>query len=526
MDFENLFRDRQTFSHFQKIGFQKRHGISLPLFSLRTKNSLGIGQYLDLLPLIDFICSLKMNIIQLLPLNDCGKDPSPYSAQSSCALNPDYLSLEKLPYINEYPSLLSEIEKFSPINEKPFVDWKKIKEFKHTFLLKYFDLVFDKIKDKGNYHSYLNQNPWLIEYAVYRTLKAQFKEKHWADFPKEYQTVTKEDIDTLVKLNRSEIDFHLFVQFLCHEQLSMVKEYADQKGVLLKGDIPILLNGDSADVYFHQHLFIRNLNAGAPPDFYNSQGQNWHFPFFDWEEARKTHFNWWKRRLLSQSDYFHCYRIDHVVGFFRIWSIAKGKTALEGKFIPRNLYLWPAQGKELLEMMINTSSMLPLAEDLGTVPDYTFRTLKELGVLGTRVLRWQKYYEEDGSFLPLDAYEPISMTTLSTHDAEPTKLWWEKYPEEAKAFAKFLDIPYKKKLGFDSHLKILQASHQTSSFFHINPLQEYTSLFEELTYKDLEKERINTPGVHANTNWCYRTRGYLEDLREHKGLKEAISSYL
>lgn len=525
-NYKSLLEDAPTNSHFEKIGISKRHGIAIPLFSLRTKNSLGIGEYLDLIPLIDWLKKLKLNIIQLLPINDIGGDPSPYSALSSCALNPLYISLHKLPHIKNYPSLIKEMEEFSKENEKPFVDWERVTTFKYSFLKTYYDLVFDKIKKLDHYQTFLVQNPWLSEYALFKALKHNFPNKGWTDFPKDLQNISTKEMQNQMELHKDHIDYYFFLQYICHEQMSSVKKYADKKNILLKGDIPILLSKDSADVFFHKHLFNLDLEAGAPPDFYNAKGQNWCFPPFNWENVEKSDFHWWKRRLRSQEDYFHMYRIDHVVGFYRIWTIAHGKTPLTGKFAPNNLYLWKNHGEKLLKMLIESSTMLPLAEDLGTVPHYVFSSLKELGILGTRVVRWMKYYDEDGSFLKSDSYEPLTMTTLSTHDAEPTKLWWEKFPIEAKAFANFLNVPYQKKLSLETHKKILSFSHHTSSLLHVNPLQEYTSCFDELTYSDLEDERVNTPGTHEKTNWSFRTKAYLEDLALHKGLNTLIKEVI
>lgn len=526
MLYKDLLKNTPTYPYFQKIGFNKKHGISIPLFSLRTKKSLGIGEFLDLIPLIDWLKTLNMHIIQLLPINDIGDDPSPYSALSSCALNPLYLSFYKLPFLNDYPSLITDINNHAVLNQKPFVDWKKVREFKYNFLKKYYNLVFEKINKSEKYQTYIVQNPWLDEYALFKSLKANFPYKGWIDFPLNLQDITTEDMQDQLIQQRNQIDFYKFLQYLCHEQMSQVKKHADSKNILLKGDIPILLSKDSADVFFHKHLFNLSLEAGAPPDFYNAKGQNWCFPPYDWEKAEKTQFHWWKRRLQSQEDYFHLYRIDHVVGFYRIWTIGLGKTPLEGKFAPNNLYIWKEHGEKLLKMLIENSLMLPLAEDLGTIPPGVFSSLEKMGILGTRVVRWGKYYEEDGSFLPSDAYDPLTMTTLSTHDAEPTKLWWEKFPIEAKALSEFLKVPFQEKLSFEVHKKILFFSHHTSSLFHINPLQEYTSCFDELTYSNLEDERINTPGTHTNKNWSYRTKAYLEEIIEHKDLNSLIKELL
>lgn len=512
---EAFLKNTKTSRHWETIKIIPRHGIAIPLFSLRSETSSGVGEYLDLLEIADFLSLIPMNIIQLLPLNDCGKDPSPYNALSSCALDPIYLKLNALPHVENHPSLLEEISSFKTLNNSLRVDWKNVKKAKYQFFNHYFLLNFTKIQEKIEYQTFVAQNPWVLQYALYKVLKELYKDKKWWQFPKNHQSIDQEEFSKLLKKYRSRIDFFILLQYLCYTQLSLVKAYCENKGIVLKGDIPILLNPDSADVFWHRSLFNLEEQAGAPPDFYNPKGQNWRFPLFDWDQAKKHHFSWWKRRLNIASSFFHAYRIDHVVGFFRIWAIPKGKTASEGKFFPENPYLWPELGTELLEMMIDASLMLPIAEDLGTIPPFVFTILKELGILGTRVIRWEKYYDKDGSFIPIENYEPITLTTTSTHDAPPIKLWWKQYPEEAQSYATFKNWEFESDLSFENHKSILYDSHHTASFYHINPFQEYLTLFPELSHKKIEDERINIPGVENDTNWTYRFTKSTQFLINH-----------
>lgn len=511
-------QDKATKKHFEKIGFCPHHGIAAPLFSLKTKNSLGIGQYLDLIPLIDFIKKLNMDVIQLLPLNDTGSDPSPYSAISSCALNPIFLDLLALPYLT--PSLMDQIETLRPLNDLPFIDYAKVRRGKNSFLKAYYEENFEKIATFAEYQVFVSQNPFLHEYALFCVLKKKNHLKHWDKWEK--NCFTQQEFSNLLHKHVDEINYYLLIQYLCYEQLSKVKKYSEEQKVLLKGDVPILLTPDSADVWAHRSIFDLSLHAGAPPDAYASQGQNWHFPLFNWEKEKESRYHFWKRRLAYASNFFDLYRIDHVVGFFRIWGIDKGKKATQGKFVPNNLYLWEKQGETLLQMMLDSSSMLPIAEDLGTIPVIVYNCLKKLGICGTRVLRWECYYEEDCSFIPPENYQLLSLTTTSTHDSEPLKLWWEKFPSDAKAYSENRDLPYEKELSFSNHVDILKESHHTASLFHINPLQDYLTLFKELSHSDLNDERINTPGTHNDKNWAYRFKPSIEDMTNHKQLIETI----
>ena len=279
------------------------------------------------------------------------------------------------------------------------------------------------------------------------------------------------------------------------QQLKEVKEYAEKQGVLLIGDIPILVSPESVDVKEHPTLFDQSLVAGAPPDPYCQTGQKWGFPLFNWEAMERAGYPWWRKRLRFAEQFFHLYRIDHVVGFFRIWAIPKDAPATDGHFLPGDYRQWEAHGKKILEMMIGATSMLPMAEDLGTIPDFVPCVLKELGICGTKVMRWQN--------IPPSRYEPLSLTTVSTADMEPLQVW-------------------KPDLTIAERREILTSSHHSASLFHINLLQEYLALFPDLVSSDSQKERINIPGTVNSTNWNYRFTPSLEEIMEHRELAKEI----
>jgi 4-alpha-glucanotransferase len=301
--------------------------------------------------------------------------------------------------------------------------------------------------------------------------------------------------------------------------MEKVRAFATSLSFFLMGDLPILLSPDSADVWKERSFFRLDLSAGAPPDLYNTFGQKWGFPLLNWDVVRKDHFSWWKRRLSVIEKCYHMYRIDHVVGFFRIWAIPEGKEPTDGYFIPTDASLWFKQGQEILEMMIDSSPLLPIAEDLGTIPEEVYPILKNLGICGIKVLRWQ-------GGIAYSEYEPLSMTTVSTADMEPLSLWWEKYPNEAQDLCKFKNWDYEESLSQSRRMEILQDAHSTTSLFHINPLQEYLALFPELVWDNPLDERINIPGTLLPINWTYRLRPYLEELTQHTPLSEAIEKIL
>lgn len=493
-----------TAYHWEKIGRFPHHGICVHISSLRAKNSSGIGEILDLLPLIDWCNEIGFDILQLLPINDSGLDPSPYNPQSSLAIDPIYISLEELG--------LSDPKLFSPLNASEQVLRKKVLANKLILLKKFYEKTFSKLKDTWEYQTFYRENPWLNSYCIFKALKEEFLQKHWIDWPQDF--AFPDPLHT---------DFYAFLQFHAFRQLKIVSERAEEKGVFLMGDISILVNLDSADVWSDPSLFDASLKAGAPPDDFNPKGQNWGFPLFHRENMRKSGFSWWRERLRLMERFFSLYRIDHVIGLFRIWGIPEGASTKEGFFVPQNRSEWKALGSELLEMMLASSSMFPIAEDLGDVSKEIYDTLDRLQIPGTKLIQmeWEK-----GSFFPLEDYAPNSLTSVSTHDTPTLDLWWRSYPQQAAAFAKMLGWHYEPILSAEKRFSLLKKAHATPSLFHINLLQEYLALFPELVWINPEEERINIPGSLIPKNWTYRYRAYVEEIVSHSALKKKISSLI
>jgi 4-alpha-glucanotransferase len=503
-------------SQWNRIGLRPRHGVNIPLASLKTLQSSGIGEFYDLIPLIDWCKEVGFEVIQLLPLNDSGTDPSPYSALSSCALHPIYLSLSRLPDKPELPDT-------SHLNNLPRVSYLEVLSLKLNFLHTYCSEHGAKIIENKNFKTFLDQNLWLAPYALFKVLKDTLQHTPWMSWPQELKGP---DFNKLAAEHASDMLFYLLLQYLCHLQLKEVKDYAHSKGILLKGDIPILISPDSADAWFKPDRFNFTLSAGAPPDAYNNEGQYWGFPLFNWEDLKNEDFFWWKDRLKVASSYYDLYRIDHVVGFFRIWAIPLNHHPKEGKFLPENPALWIPQGKEILQMMLSASPMLPIAEDLGDVPPSVRTTLSELGICGTKVVRWERKYDQGGAFIPFKDYPVLSMTTVSTHDSETLQLWWQDSSEGVKEFCAFKHWTYSPDLSYDHRLEILKDSHHTPSLFHINLLQEYLALFPKLVSSNPQDERINIPGKILPSNWTYRLHVPLEEIARHDSLKKVIKSIL
>lgn len=510
---ESLFQS-QAGPKWKKIGIKPYHGINTPLFSIRSHQSGGIGEFLDLKLLIDWLAPLGFNVIQLLPIYASGQDPSPYNAISANALNPIYLTLKALPNIENHPDLLQAIQGLSKFNDSPKIQYIEVKQEKEKILKAYAERELNHFAGDPKYQQFLQQNPWVAPYAGFKALKKRFGGIHWKDWPKDQETNSLQE----------EIQAHSFIQFLCYEQMASIKNYADQKNVLLMGDIPILISPDSADVWHHPELFDLTMAAGAPPDMYSQEGQKWGFPPYNYEALKKEDFRFWKERLACASRLYHLFRIDHIVGFFRIWVMEKDKKANAGHFDPQDEAKWVPQGKMMLELMLANTPMLPIGEDLGVIPNETRALMRTLGIPGTKVIFWERNWNTDKSFIPFSKYPLDSLTTISTHDSEPITEWWVTHPEDAKVMAQENHWNYSAPMSHEQLFLILQASHHTGSLFHINLLQEYLSLFPDITWG--QNERINLPGIISPNNWTYRYKLPLEEMASHKDLNAKLQKIL
>ncbi len=508
---------------WRQVGIRHHHGVNVFLNALRSASSLGIGEFLDLLPLIDWCKKIGLNVIQLLPLNDSSLDPSPYNAISSCALNPIFLKLSVLPHVQEYPALIDGMADMTRYNLLPRVAYNEVLAAKMRWLHDYYQAIAPRLKQDSDFLHFQSHFRWVETYALFKTLLIFYGYRGWDDWPKDI--LTPEKYPDLLKEYREEIDFHTALQFFCFQQLQEVRHHAERNSIFLMGDIPLIINRNSADVWTAPHFFDLLHTAGAPPDQYNADGQNWGFPLFNWETMQKANHSFWSQRLQIASQFFHLHRIDHAVGFFRIWGIPLNLTTKEGYFIPKDPAQALEQGTRILKFLASSSTMLPIAEDLGSVPEEVRKCLTEMGIPGIRVIRWEADWSRDSNpYLPLDAYSPLTMSCVSTHDSETLGGWWEGYPHEASQLAQQKGWSYGPLLLPDQRFELLKDCHHTTSLFHINLLQEYLALFPELIASHSQDERINVPGKIIPANWTYRYRPTLETLTTHEGLLSAMQS--
>jgi 4-alpha-glucanotransferase len=648
-------------------------GTVVPVGALRSKESTGVGEFLDLIEFAELCGKMGVGLIQILPVNDTGYESSPYSALTVFALHPLYLRLSDLPevrsgeFLQKVKALGQEFE-----GEKRF-PFEKILRAKLGLLREIYAANKEKIAgqaESGALGKWIAENPWIKEYAVYRRLKEANGEKSWQDWPS-FRQITAAEIEAFWNDGtfRDEHLFWAWLQEALDTQFGKAAAAIAAKGILLEGDLPILINEDSCDVWAHPEYFHTELSAGAPPDRYSPEGQNWGFPIYNWDVLAKTNYDWWRKRLKSAEKYYQAYRIDHVLGFFRIWSCSRrdysaalgrfvpyipitkdeltllgfddsrlrwvsrphiptgevwdalrnnwGRVYTEpeiaaeaekafasalnrigeeelwlfnesiqgekdivalglhsaaqnylvnawrnrifieyenGKFFPVWQYrdsrayaslspeeksrleelfvkhstgseaIWEKQGKKLLSILCESSSMLPCAEDLGAVPDCVPRVLAKLKILGLRVVRWYRERDIPGEpYVPFENYPELSVCTAAVHDSSTLREWWEREADQ-HGFCGFIGYPSLPRIYNPGVAKVLlQRIAAAASRFRVFQVQDLLHLSPQWYAEDPASERINVPGTIAPVNWTYRLPAPIEEIAKDEDLIQAVS---
>ncbi|MBR1631612.1 MAG: 4-alpha-glucanotransferase [Paludibacteraceae bacterium] len=318
-------------------------GTLIPLFSLRSQRSFGIGDFGDLRRMVDWVSLTGQNVLQLLPINDTTAsysraDSYPYSCVSVFALHPVYIDLNALRRLPDNDVELRYEQLRSELNALPAVDYERVIRAKLQYLRQHFEAYGRQVLTTPDFRRFLTENAsWLAPYAQYSTLRDCYQTPDFSSWP-DHQTFDAADIGQLTnprcKAYR-DVSFWYYVQYLLDRQMCDAHEYARSHDVVLKGDIPIGVNRCSCDVWQRPGNFCIDGQAGAPPDDFSDDGQNWGFPTYNWDAMRVDNYRWWTDRLRHMSRYFDAYRIDHVLGFFRIWEIpVPVRSGLLGQFAP------------------------------------------------------------------------------------------------------------------------------------------------------------------------------------------------
>ncbi|XP_072996367.1 4-alpha-glucanotransferase DPE2 [Typha latifolia] len=317
-------------------------GVAIPMFSVRSNDDLGVGEFLDLKLLVDWAVNSGFHLVQLLPVNDTSVhgmwwDSYPYSSLSVFALHPLYLRVRALSE-NIPEDIKQEILRAKELLDKKDVDYEATMATKLSIARKIFNLEKDEILNSSSFKEFFSENQdWLKPYAAFCFLRDFFETSDHTQWGR-FGQFSKEKLEKLVSndsLHHDVICFHYYIQFHLHVQLSEAAAYARKKKVILKGDLPIGVDRNSVDTWVYPNLFRMNTSTGAPPDYFDKNGQNWGFPTYNWEEMSKDNYAWWRARLTQMAKYFTAYRIDHILGFFRIWELpGHACTGLVGKFRP------------------------------------------------------------------------------------------------------------------------------------------------------------------------------------------------
>ena len=560
----------------------KGAGTAIPVFALRSEDDFGVGEFLDLKKMVDWAVLTGQTFLQLLPVNDTTMfgtldDSYPYNANSTFALHPQFINLPAagVPVDKEYLKLQKQLNSFVK-DGRPETDYVSVNREKRRLLRKAFDANWKSLSRTKAYRNFLAANrEWLIPYSRFCALRDEFGTPDFSQWG-EFAVYDEARLERWNKNHRSETDFNCFLQFHLDAQFRQVRDYAHSKGVVLKGDLPIGISRTSADAWQFPKLFNMDSQAGAPPDAFSADGQNWGFPTYNWEEMAKDGYAWWKARLRKMSEYFDAFRIDHILGFFRIWQIpVPEKSGLAGYFSPAlpysadelrswgygnrmdrfiedphrpgwyhpridakdlgDLYIdffyrrhnefWKHNAMGKLSALLGSTNMLACGEDLGMIPACVPEVMQRLNILSLEIQRMPK--DPAQTFADPARYPYGCVCTTSTHDMSPIRAWWEEDRSLSQRF-------YNEALGCGGAApyfcepwvcrRIVEQHLWSPAMLVILPLQDWLSISPELRYKgNPADERINVPAI-PRYHWDYRMHLSLEELLAAKDFNTDVAT--
>jgi 4-alpha-glucanotransferase len=459
----------------------RRAGISVPLFSLRSTRSWGIGEIGDIPFFAGWLRAARQSVLQILPLNEVGPfESSPYSALSAMAIDPQFISI----WMMDDGEVLEDAWKreIDAARCRSRIDYKTVRDLKARALKAAFDRFVqnDWALETGRasaFRSYVAaESWWLEEYSLYRALRARAGERPWIEWPAELRDREPSALDhARVTLSR-DILFYQYVQWVAAEQWQAVRR--GSQGIQILGDFPFMVTLDSADVWSRRDDFLLDASVGTPPDAFSETGQEWGLPPYNWEKARTNDFEWLRMRTRRQAQLYDGFRVDHLVGFYRTY--VRPLNGGKPYFMPPDEARQTALGEAMMQIMMETRADVSV-EDLGTVPDFVRASIARLGLPGYKVLRWE----------PADPslYPSRSVAMTGTHDTETLAVWWESMSaEERKRFA--ASSPQ-----FDNALRddILEHMYNAGSDLVLLPMQDVFGW----------RDRINHPATISEANWTY-----------------------
>ncbi len=528
-------------------------GVLVPIFAIRGRGDLGIGDAHSLMEFIDWAREAGFGLVKILPINETGGDHSPYNALSARALDPTTIRTtpEALPDLKrtDYDAVLAGLD-LTQLGEGS-VQYSVVKPLKHRLL----NAAFQRFSRNhlarsthraAEYRAFLEaEAEWLQDYTLFRLFFEEHGGERWDRWPDEHRTPSagRQWIASLPKRKSAALEKRLayfaYVQWIAFTQWREAKVHAERAGVALMGDIPFGVSFHSADVWAAPHFFRSGWSGGTPPDrvfkhdaFVQKWGQNWGIPLYDWDAMRADNFHWWRRRVHGVREFFHLFRIDHVLGFYRIYGfpwrpeengeylsldVDTARARANGQspgFQPRpddnegNKERNRIEGEEYLRAIVHEAGVgRVIGEDLGEVPDYVRPNLALLGIAGYKIPAWEK--RNDGELIPGAEYERLSLATYGTHDHAPLRAMWEHYAAEAA------------QSGGDSARHELHLLARYAGLAQGHPLEQFTpeihgallaALFRSNSWIAIamitdvfgRQERFNQPGVFGDENWTQR----------------------
>lgn len=482
---------------------ERSSGILLPISSLPSKYGIGtLGR--EAYNFIDFLQSSGQKYWQILPIGPTSYGDSPYSSFSSYAGNPYFIDLEVL--IRE-GLLKYEDVKFLDTNDE-YVDYEKQFNLRYKILYKAYLNSKDKYQEEIN--NFKLKNHWVLDYSFFMALKYHFNQLPWHKWDGCIKNRYEKAIENYKTLLCNEIEFWVFLQYLFYEQYSKLKSYANNKNVLIIGDLPIYVAEDSVEAWTERNMFIIDDEnkissvAGVPPDVFSDEGQLWGNPVYNWGYHKKNSFDWWIKRLKWNLSLYDLVRIDHFRGFDEFWAVKAGsKNAMEGKWLQ-------AKGKELFDYALDEiGSLNIIAEDLGVIKNSVIELKERYNFPGMKILQFAFDGNLQNPYLPQN-YEENSVAYTGTHDNDTLLGWWQKLSLDAKDYVlESMNIK-----GFENYEKSKEQEEESradckmvyeliekllegKSKLTIVPLQDYLCLDS--------KARINTPSTLGG-NWMWRAK--------------------
>ena len=485
-------------------------GVLVPLFSIPSSSSWGIGEIADLPVLAGWLREARVSIVQLLPVNEMAAgETSPYSAISAMAIDPIFISLRDVGDFQacggESRLPLAEQAALRSARASARVNHAAVRRAKDAALQLAFSMFWETewirgTARAGSFATYCSfEEWWLADYALYRALRDRYDARPWIDWEAPLRDREPGALDDARRELEREVLYYQYLQWVAEEQWQDARAAAAPVRVF--GDFPFMVSTDSADVWARQDLFRFDRSVGVPPDAFSATGQDWGLPVYRWDRMEDQGDGWLKQRARRSARLFDGYRIDHLVGFYRTYSRPLGQQ--EGAFDPADEPAQLAQGERLMDLFITSGARI-IAEDLGSVPEFVRDSLTRLGLPGYKVVRWEREWNVPGQpFRDPRAYPALAVGTTGTHDTDPNSTWWaQAAPDEREAFAALapvaaaLDGVPPAEAPFTPALRdaILALLYRSPATLLLIPLQDVFGW----------TERINTPGTVAADNWCWK----------------------